>query len=192
MEVTAVGKRFRVQPRKVRLLVEHVKGKHALWALSLLRYHPSKGAKMLRKVIQSAVANAVENAGLDAESLVISKIQVDEGPRLKRYEPKAMGRAGVILKRTSHISVVLEDKEPFEIKRSNAKPKPRPKLEWERPKKERAKKTKDEHIIEEASEGIEVASESTEQSAAMTGESEAIKTSEETNEEPRETTKEGS
>lgn len=187
MEVTAVGKRFRVQPRKVRLLVEHIKGKHALWALSLLRYHPSKGAKMLRKVIQSAVANAVENACLDPESLVISKIQVDDGPRLKRYEPKAMGRAGVILKRTSHISVVLEDKEPFQVKRSNAKPKPRPKLEWEKPKRERAKKVKDEEIIEETAEGIEAA-----QTTESEQEPETVQISEEAKETSSEETKEES
>ncbi|HWP31703.1 MAG TPA: 50S ribosomal protein L22 [Fimbriimonadales bacterium] len=185
MEVTAVGRRFRVQPRKVRLLIEHIKGKHALWALSLLRYHPSKGAKMLRKVIQSAVANAVENAGLDPESLVISRIQVDDGPRLKRYEPKAMGRAGVILKRTSHISVVLEDKEPFQVKRSNAKPKPRPKLEWEKPKKELAKKVKDEETVEETAEGMEAAA-----TTESEQEPETVQTSEEASEETKETTSE--
>ena len=120
---------MRIQPRKARLVASEVKGKHAVLAMAELRYHPSKGAHLLRKVLMSAVANAVENEKRDAESLVISRIDIDEGMRMKRIRARAQGRANRILKRTSHITIVLEDGEPFAVNRSNAKPKPRPKFD---------------------------------------------------------------
>jgi large subunit ribosomal protein L22 len=129
---------MRIPPRKARLVADEIKGKHAIAALAELRYHPSKGAQQLRKVLASAVANAVENEKRDAESLVVATISVDEGYRLKRIRARAQGRANRILKRTSHITVTLEDREPFAINRSNAKPKPRPKFDGAR--KQSAKK----------------------------------------------------
>ncbi|MBA3726581.1 MAG: 50S ribosomal protein L22 [Armatimonadetes bacterium] len=157
MEVRATGRRLRVQPRKARLVAGEVKGKHAVLAMAELRYHPSKGAHLLRKVLMSAVANAVENEKRDAESLVISRIDIDEGMRMKRIRARAQGRANRILKRTSHITVVLEDGEPFSVKRSNAKPKPRPKFDG---LKKKAKKDEAaEPIVAEAHESAEVAEE---------------------------------
>jgi large subunit ribosomal protein L22 len=129
MEVRAVGKRLRVPPRKARLVANEVKGKHAVVALAELRYHPSKGARLIRKVLRSAVGNAVENHNLEPDSLIVRNILVDEGWRLKRLKARAQGRGNIILRRTSHITVILEEGAPFEIPRSNAKPKPRPKFE---------------------------------------------------------------
>lgn len=142
MEARAIGKQIRVQPRKTRLVADEIRGKHAIWAMSMLRYHPSKSARVLRKVLRGAIANAVENNGMSADALVISKILIDEGPRLKRYKARAMGRGNRIIKKTSHIKIELEEKDSFVVNRSKAKPKTRPKLDWPKAKKE--KKTKEE------------------------------------------------
>jgi large subunit ribosomal protein L22 len=109
MEVRATAKYVRVQPRKVRIVADEVRGKDALYAASLLRYHRSKGAFHLHKVLVSAIANAEANNGLQPESLRIATIMVDEGPRLKRMQARAMGRGNRIIKKTSHITVVVED-----------------------------------------------------------------------------------
>ncbi len=127
MEVKAVGKYVRVQPRKVRIIADEIRGKSASHAASLLRYHTSKGAKMLRKILVSAMANAQENANLSPDSLVISGIMVDEGPRLKRMRARAMGRGNRIVKKTSHITVIVEDQEPkAAVKPHGTKAKARP------------------------------------------------------------------
>lgn len=156
MEAKAIGKQIRVQPRKTRLVADEIRGKHAIWAMSMLRYHPSKSARVLRKVLRGAIANAVENNGMSADALVISKILIDEGPRLKRYKARAMGRGNRIIKKTSHIKIELEEKDSFVVNRSKAKPKTRPKLEWPKAKKE--KKSKEEQM-ETTSETLEASSE---------------------------------
>jgi len=127
MEVRAIAKYVRVQPRKVRIIADEVRGKNAEHAAALLRYHTSKGARALRKVLISAMANAEENANLSPETLKIAAITVDEGPRLKRMQARAMGRGNRILKKTSHITVVVEDA-PLEraVKPHGTKAKPRP------------------------------------------------------------------
>jgi large subunit ribosomal protein L22 len=127
MEVKAIAKNQRVQPRKVRIVADELRGKSAVRAAALLQYQPSKGARVLRKVLISAIANAENNNGVSAESLKISTIMVDEGPRLKRIQARAMGRANRIVKKTAHITVVLEDFEPQPAaKVQTTKPKPRP------------------------------------------------------------------
>lgn len=129
MEVRAVGKYVRVQPRKVRIVADEVRGAYAAHAAALLRYHPSKGAFALRKVLVSAMANAAENHGVPPEALRIRTIQIDEGPRLKRLRARAMGRGNRILKKTSHITVIVEDAEPVAaVKAHGTKPKARPTL----------------------------------------------------------------
>lgn len=129
MEVRATAKYIRVQPRKVRIIADEVRGKNALHTVSLLRYHTSKGAFALHKVLVSAIANAQENASLPAESLRIKSILVDEGPRLKRMQARAMGRGNRIIKKTSHITVVVEDYEaPRTVRPHGTKAKPRPTL----------------------------------------------------------------
>ncbi len=127
MEVRAVGKFVRVQPRKVRIIADQVRGRNAVHAAALLQYHTSKGAKMLRKILISAMANAEENHGLSRDTLSIHTIMVDEGPRLKRMQARAMGRGNRIVKKTSHITVVVEDVEPVKaVKPHGTKAKPRP------------------------------------------------------------------
>jgi large subunit ribosomal protein L22 len=107
MEVKAKAKFVRVSPTKVRKVAKAVKGKPAEDALNLLGYMPQRSAKILATVIRSAVANADQKPDIDVDSLSISNIIVNQGPSLKRFRPRAMGRATKILKRTSHITVLL-------------------------------------------------------------------------------------
>ncbi len=111
VEVRAVNKYVRMSPRKVRLVVDMVRGMDVNEALVLLRFTPKAAAREVRKTIASAVANAEENLGLSRDELYIARIVADEGPRLKRGRAGARGRFKPIIKRTSHISVVLSEKE---------------------------------------------------------------------------------
>jgi large subunit ribosomal protein L22 len=104
---------IRISPRKVRMVVDTVRGKSVSQALSILGFTRKKAALPVQKLLKSAVANAVENGGInDVETLVIDRIMVDEGPTLKRYMPRARGRATPIRKRTSHIRILLREREP--------------------------------------------------------------------------------
>ncbi len=109
MEITARARYVRISPRKIRLVIDAVRGKKVEEALKILAFMPKKGARILKKVIESAVANAQDRANLDVEDLKIAKIYADQGPMLKRWRPRAFGRATMIRKRTSHITVVLEE-----------------------------------------------------------------------------------
>jgi large subunit ribosomal protein L22 len=109
METRAVAKFVRVSPQKIRLIMDEVRGKKVDEALNMLAFTPNKGAGILKKLINSAVANAEQNAGADVDKLYISKIFADEGPTLKRFRPRAMGRATRILKRSSHLTVILDE-----------------------------------------------------------------------------------
>jgi large subunit ribosomal protein L22 len=127
MQVQAVAKYIRVQPRKVRIVAGEVKGKSAAQSAAVLRYHKSKSAQALRKVLLSAMANARENHGVEPENLRIARIMVDEGPRMKRLMARAMGRGNRIIKKTSHITVIVEEFEPAgAVKPHGTKAKPRP------------------------------------------------------------------
>lgn len=127
MEVRAITKYVRVQPRKVRIIADEVRGKNAVHTAAILQYHSSKSARALRKTLVSAIANAAENHGLSATELRIAAITVDEGPRLKRIQARAQGRANRIIKKTSHITVVVEDfAAEAPVKPHGTKPKPRP------------------------------------------------------------------
>ncbi len=110
MEVRAIAKYIRVSPRKVRLLMREVEGKKVEEALNLLTFAPQKGAPILRKLINSAVANAGQYPDIDVDNLFIKQIVANEGPTLKRFRPRAMGRAARIRKRTSHLTVILDEK----------------------------------------------------------------------------------
>lgn len=110
METRSVARFVRISPRKVRLLMDQVRGRQVGEALNLLSFAPQRGARILKKLIGSAVANAEQNAGVDVDSLYIMKIYADEGPTLKRWRPRALGRATRIKKRTSHLTVVLEER----------------------------------------------------------------------------------
>ena len=109
MQVKAVAKYVRISPTKVRKVARAIKGKPVEDALNLLSYMPQRSAKILVKVIRSAVANADQNPDVDVDSLSVSSIAVDQGPSLKRFRPRAMGRATRILKRTSHITIELAE-----------------------------------------------------------------------------------
>ncbi|MCD6518657.1 MAG: 50S ribosomal protein L22 [Anaerolineae bacterium] len=110
LEVRAVAKYIRMSPRKVRLVADLVRGMDVNEALTLLRFTPKAAAKVVAKAIASAAANAEENYGLSTDDLYIAKITVDEGPTLKRGRAGARGRFKPILKRSSHITVVLAER----------------------------------------------------------------------------------
>ncbi|ABO48769.1 LSU ribosomal protein L22P [Desulforamulus reducens MI-1] len=110
MEAKAIAKFIRVSPRKARMVVDLIRGKKVEEALAILRYTPNKAAAAVTKVVKSAAANAEHNNDMDKEELVVSQIFVDQGPSLKRMMPRAMGRADIIKRRTSHITVVVSDK----------------------------------------------------------------------------------
>lgn len=111
-QARAIAKFIRVPPRKARLVIDSVRGKYAMDALAFLRYIPNRAAGYISKVLTSAVANAANNHGLDANRLKLVEARVDEGPRMKRVHPRAQGRAYRILKRMSHITVTVEEVEP--------------------------------------------------------------------------------
>jgi large subunit ribosomal protein L22 len=101
----------RISPRKVRLVVDTVRGKSVNQAMNILTFTRKKAARSVQKLLKSAVANAVENHGVsDVDDLVIDHITVDAGPTLKRFTPRARGRATPIRKRTSHIRVLLRER----------------------------------------------------------------------------------
>jgi large subunit ribosomal protein L22 len=110
MEASAVAKYIRISPRKVRLIMDEIRGKKVGDALNMLSFAPQKGGRILKKLISSAVANAQQNSGVDVDKLFVYRIFADEGPTLKRFSPRAQGRATRILKRTSHLTVILNDK----------------------------------------------------------------------------------
>ncbi len=109
METKAEARFVRISARKVRLLMDEVRGKKVGEARLMLTYAPQKAAGILKKVIDSAVANAENNNNSDVDSLYIKKIYGNEGPTLKRWRPRAHGRATRIRKRTSHLTVVLDE-----------------------------------------------------------------------------------
>jgi large subunit ribosomal protein L22 len=107
MDVKASGKYMRISPQKVRKIVGAVKGQPVENGLNTLKFMPQKAAGIVEKIVRSAVANADENLSLDVDELIIKNIIVDQGPMLKRFRPRARGRATRILKRTCHITVVV-------------------------------------------------------------------------------------
>ena len=109
MEVKAVSKYVRISPRKVQKVVGAIKGKPVEAGLEILRFMPQKAAKILDKIVRSAVANADQNPDVDIDLLVIHNIVADQGPTLKRWRARARGRGTRILKRTSHITVILAE-----------------------------------------------------------------------------------
>jgi len=109
MESRAILRYARITPRKARRVVDLVKGKNAGDAILFLRFMPYRGARIVEKVLESAMANAEQKKAVNPESMKIVRAFVDQGPATKRVEPRAMGRANVIKKRTSHITLVLSE-----------------------------------------------------------------------------------
>lgn len=109
MEAKAVLRYCRISPQKARLIADLLRGAKVEMAINQLRFMPHKGAAILRKVLESAVANARQNDSIDVDTLYVKTIFVDGGPMLKRIMPRAMGRANRILKRSSHITIVVDE-----------------------------------------------------------------------------------
>lgn len=110
MESKAAAKYVRISPRKVRLIMDQIRGKEVEKALNMLSFAPQKGAFILKKLINSAIANAEKNSNIDVDSLYIKRVYADEGPTMKRFRPRAMGRATRIRKRASHLTVILDER----------------------------------------------------------------------------------
>ncbi|MBT9671865.1 50S ribosomal protein L22 [Secundilactobacillus kimchicus] len=107
----ATARTVRIAARKVRLVVDLIRGKSVAEAIAILKFTPRGASPVVEKVLMSAVANAENNFDLDRTDLVVSEVFVNEGPTLKRFRPRAKGSASPINKRTSHITVVVSDKE---------------------------------------------------------------------------------
>ena len=110
MEVKATAKTLRIQPRKARLVLDLIRGKDVEEAAAILKFLPNKGGYLVGKVLHSAVANAVNNNDLDESKLYVKACWADEGITMKRFMPRAKGRATPIMKRTSHITVVVDER----------------------------------------------------------------------------------
>ena len=109
MEAIATHKFARGSAQKARLVVDQIRGLHVEKALEILTYSNKQAAVLVKKVLDSAIANAEHNEGADIDELIVKTIMVDDGPTMKRIKPRAKGRADRILKRTSHITVVVSD-----------------------------------------------------------------------------------
>ena len=110
METKAAARFIRISPRKIRLVMDQVRGEKVEAAINQLTFAPQKGARILKKLLSSAVANAEQDTNVDVDTLYIKQIYANEGPTLKRWRPRAQGRATRIRKRTSHLTVILDEK----------------------------------------------------------------------------------
>ena len=109
MEVLAKHRYARISPQKARLIADQIRGQSVEQAINILTFSNKKGAGLVQKVLESAIANAEHNEGADIDELTVSKAFVDEGPTMKRIQARAKGRANRILKRSSHITVMVSD-----------------------------------------------------------------------------------
>lgn len=109
MQAEATLKTARISAQKARLVADMIRGQRVDQALDNLKFSPQKGAKLIRAVLESAIANAENNVGADIDELKVKAIQVNEGPTMKRVRPRAKGRMNRILKRTSHITVTVAE-----------------------------------------------------------------------------------
>ena len=110
MEVAAKLKHARISPQKCRLVADQVRGLPVERALELLAFSPKKAAGIIKKVLESAIANAEHNEGADIDELKVKTIFIDQGPTMRRWMPRAKGRVNHIIKRTSHITVMVGEK----------------------------------------------------------------------------------
>jgi large subunit ribosomal protein L22 len=109
MQVSAKLRYARISPQKCRLIADLVRGKPVGGALAMLKFTPKKGAELVRKVLESAIANAEHNLGADIDQLRVARIEIDTAPVLKRFAARAKGRGNRIVKRNSHITVQVSD-----------------------------------------------------------------------------------
>lgn len=118
MQAKAVAKTVRIAPRKVRLVLDLIRGKEVGEAMSILQLTNKRSSPVVEKLIKSAVANAEHNYDMDVDHLIVSEAYADEGPTLKRFRPRAQGRATKINKRTSHVTIIVA--EPASIEEDTA------------------------------------------------------------------------
>ncbi len=111
METRAIARGLRVSAQKGRLIADQIRGKPVEQALNILTFSPLKSAGLMKKVLESAIANAENNDGADIDELRVSAVQVNQGPTMKRLRPRARGRADRIIKRTSHVTVTVSEPE---------------------------------------------------------------------------------
>lgn len=121
MKAKAVEKFIRISPRKLRYVADVIRAKRVDDAVDLLTFTTKKAALIIRKAVQSAAANATENHKMNEDDLVVEKIFINEGPILKRFRPRARGRATKIRKRTSHLTVIVSDGREEEAKDNGSK-----------------------------------------------------------------------
>ena len=110
MEVKARLRFVRISPTKARLVADLIRGKRSEEALNILTFTQKAAAKILIKLLKSAIANATQKKNIDVDRLYVKQITVDQGPTMKRFQPRALGRATMIRKRTSHIHIVLDER----------------------------------------------------------------------------------
>ncbi len=110
MEARAIAKYVRISSRKVRVVLDLVRGKNVNEAFAILNYTPQNSATVVNKVLKSAAANAENNLNLDVNKLYVAEAYANQGPTLKRFRPRAQGRAYSIMKRTSHITLVVKER----------------------------------------------------------------------------------
>ena len=111
MEAKAIAKYVRMSSSKLKPVADLVRGKDLNEALTILKFQPGKASELIEKVVKSAAANAENNHDMNPDALYVAEVNANQGPTKKRWRPGAQGRAGMILKRTSHISVVLKERE---------------------------------------------------------------------------------
>lgn len=111
MEAKAIAKYVRMSSSKLKPVTDLVRGKELNEALTILKFMPGKGAELVEKVVKSAAANAENNHDMNPDNLYVAEVYANQGPTMKRFRAGAQGRAGMILKRTSHIGVTLKEKE---------------------------------------------------------------------------------
>ncbi|MEP0813886.1 MAG: 50S ribosomal protein L22 [bacterium] len=120
MQVQAIHKFLRTSPLKIRRFAQLIKGKRVEAAESILLVQPSPTCQALARVLKSAVSNGENNHGLERENLFVRTVLVDDGPRMKRFRARARGRPGPILKRSSHVTIVLDEFEPSDAEGGEA------------------------------------------------------------------------
>lgn len=110
MEAKAIARHIRITPRKMRIVINLIRGKSVGEAFAILRNVPKIGSEVIEKVLKSAVANAEHNFDMNADNLYVAETYVDQGPTLKRIHPRSRGQAFKILKRSSHVTIVVKEK----------------------------------------------------------------------------------
>ncbi|MBN3523742.1 50S ribosomal protein L22 [Paenibacillus apiarius] len=110
MQAKAHANNVRIAPRKVKLVIDLIRGKEVGEAIAILRHTPKSASPVVEKLLNSAIANAEHNYQMDVNKLVVTQVYANQGPTMKRFRPRAMGRASRINKRTSHITIVVSEK----------------------------------------------------------------------------------